>query len=182
MLRSWKQSTSMPIAKNLYDFRPVALISIIAKCMERLVCRPRRVLLSLRSSSSARCCEILRATMRIEAGRCIVYPCRLTHQTRKGQFTSCHGTMNIRHRNNDMCSRSRGQPVVTAGFVALAVVPMMVAVAIWAAPTLGPSPPEQLLLTVNRSHFCPLCEATARQQRGTSCWQSTLFRLVEDWP
>ncbi|KAK2193226.1 hypothetical protein NP493_16g02016 [Ridgeia piscesae] len=74
--------------------------------------------------------------------------------------------MNIRHRNNDMCSRSRGQPVVTAGFVALAVVPMMVAVAIWAAPTLGPSPPEQLLLTVNRSHFCPLCEATAREQRA----------------
>ena len=43
MPRSWKQSTIMPIAKKpgareFNDFRPVALTSIIAKCMERLVC------------------------------------------------------------------------------------------------------------------------------------------------
>ena len=43
MPRSLKQSTIMPIAKKpgareFNDFRPVALTSIIAKCMERLVC------------------------------------------------------------------------------------------------------------------------------------------------
>ena len=43
MPRSWKQSTIMPIAKKhgareFNDFRPVALTSIVAKCMERLVC------------------------------------------------------------------------------------------------------------------------------------------------
>ena len=43
MPRSWKQSTIMPIAqkpsaREFNDFRPVALTSIITKCMERLVC------------------------------------------------------------------------------------------------------------------------------------------------
>ena len=41
--RTWKSSTVIPVPKKLNvkqmnDFRPAALTSILAKCMERIVC------------------------------------------------------------------------------------------------------------------------------------------------
>ena len=50
---SWKVSTFMPVpgrpgAKEMNDFRPVAPTSIIAKCMERIVCNQLIVSVSSR--------------------------------------------------------------------------------------------------------------------------------------
>ena len=43
--RAWKSSIIIPVpkkpnVKQMNDFRPVALTSILAKCMERIVCDP----------------------------------------------------------------------------------------------------------------------------------------------
>lgn len=42
--QAWKESTIIPLpkkahAKDLIDYRPVALTSVLCKCMERVVCQ-----------------------------------------------------------------------------------------------------------------------------------------------
>ena len=43
--RAWKSSIIIPVpkkpnVKQINDFRPVALTSVLAKCMERIACNP----------------------------------------------------------------------------------------------------------------------------------------------
>ena len=68
-----------------------------------------------------------------------------------------HWTISIMSRTNEHSpsqqrdvSRPSDHPVVSAGFATLAVIPMTVAVGIWAAPRLGQRHREKRLLTVNR--------------------------------
>ena len=65
----------------------------------------------------------------------------LTHRVRVGQFAVCQGRTHNRHRNanSDMHRRLWDHPFVTAGFVVVVLLPMILAIGIWATPKHGSS-------------------------------------------
>ena len=65
----------------------------------------------------------------------------LTHRVRVGQFAVCQGRTHNRHRNanSDMHRRLWDHPFVMAGFVVVVLLPMILAIGIWATPKHGSS-------------------------------------------